>query len=196
MTLSAGSTLRELKIRAAHIFEMDRPVRLWRLPGATDGQLSAEEKLGLSYINGEELTQDGAELVETDEITEASTLSFAMLDAPEALIAIEERLRNGTWSTDTDRVLPATVDYDMTDLPTAVVKPATMFGGSSFFGSLEAKVPKRASLVTVPPKTGGIGSSILGALTRSKAAPRAGQRGLTGLSNLGKCVDPSLRESS
>ena len=67
----------------------------------------------------------------------------------------------------------------------AVKKPAKMFGATPFFKSIEAKTVKRAPLTTVA-VPGKSFNGLFGAITRSRAPPQKGQRGLAGLMNLGK----------
>ena len=128
------------------------------------------------------LSAEGTELIEVGSVNDDSTLSEALLDTLENLIAVEEQLATGDW-------MAENVEAVVSDPPVeagAVKKPATMFGANQFFNTLSAKQPKRATLTTVPVAGKSFGTSIFGAMTRSKAPAQKGQRGLTGLSNLGK----------
>lgn len=166
----------------SYIFEMDRDIRLWRIPSGTDSRLDESTKNGPSFMESDKLNLEGTELVENGTIVESNTLSEALLDAFETLIAVEEKSVNGEWLVNAESITPPLLVTDSSFATT--VAPATSGGlfGRQFFGSAPApKVPKRAELTTTTLK-----SSLSSVFTRSKAPVQKGQRGLTGLQNLGK----------
>lgn len=205
IVLSSGLPLKHLKAYASAVFRLSRPIRLWRLPdGPSDSACNA---LGvLPHIFTVQLVADRAELIETDSINDESTLSEALLDAPSTRLAVEEQTADRSWLVDA-RLIEGGISFALPSAAPVAPKKA-IFSGGGFFNMMEAKTentltPKyksasaqastsKAINILVPSNAGsGHHSNFLsnlgGALTRSRShEKKAGQRGLTGLQNLGK----------
>lgn len=190
---SCGEELATLKNYARIEYKLGglQPLRLWRL------KLDSPTA-NLGYVKVSELEAEGAELVQKDDgkVTESSTLSQALLDDETNRIVVEQQLE-GKWLVDEKKfvvAVPAKVE----------VKKNTLFGGNQgFFNKKEEAnklVPKYGKNSTASSSKSLFGSSnqsgsgstgfmnsLTGALTRTRSSSRmSGQRGLTGLQNLGK----------
>ena len=132
-------------------------------------------------MHSDALSTEGTELIETELINDDSTLSEALLDTLENLIAVEEQLPTGDWMAENVGMSSSIISEPSVEAG-AVKKPTPMFGNNPFFGTMGAKTVKRAPLTTVAVP----GKSFFGAMTRSRAPPQKGQPGLVGLMNLGK----------
>lgn len=188
VSLSAGATVTALCERAQTAFHLQRAVRLWRLPDDA-------EPNPLAFIFADALKDGTADLISPDD--SHATLSEAMLNEPRVRLAVEQQDPLGNWLVDADQLATARQLAAPPAAPEPVPEKKGIFGGSSFFGGLEQKtnslVPKykngkeKGTSITVPSNgNNSFLNSISGALTRNKPALRSGQRGVTGLNNLGK----------
>jgi hypothetical protein len=194
ITLSSGATLGELKDFAVDVFSLhsSRPVRFWRLPDDFDSSVLVTGPLeGPAYIAADDV-QGGGELIEKDMLY---SLDDALLTDPNTRLAVEQQTPLGNWI------------IDETELKTpSVAAPVEKFFKNGFFDSMSP--PKvnvlagryksagassvastsKGTMITVPsnPKSGGFINALSSSFRRDKSATRGGQRGLTGLSNLGK----------
>lgn len=186
--------MKELKAEAIMVFQLDplAPIRFWRL---NENSLAETDNLLV-----EKLAEEGGELVQKDGITDESLLSASLLDNQLNRLAVEQQV-GGKWLVDDSQLAS-------TDAPKAEgEKKATLFGGKNFFGSMEQKNAKtnilqarnksatastsKAVSIAVPSNStnsgGGFMRTLTGALTRSQSSSKSGgQKGLTGLQNLGK----------
>lgn len=201
IALSSGAQLKELKEFAADTYQLQRPLRLWRLPQPEPAS-SVPDLEGPAYLFAERIQAGGSELVEQNGVNDDSTLADALLTDPETRLAVEEQTASGAWIIDAEAIkdLPSLVTTETTSEPPAESheekrKSGGMFSTQKFFDkfhhhkSPNVLQPKnkdgttKATAIAVPSNN----SSIFGALTRSKGMGGSGrQRGLTGLQNLGK----------
>lgn len=198
--LSSGAQLKELKEFAADTYQLQRPLRLWRLP-QPEPTSSVPDLEGPAYIFAERIQAGGSELIEQNGVNDDSTLTDALLTDPETRLAVEEQAASGSWIIDAESIkdLPALATTESTSEPpveSQAEHKKGMFSGHKFFDkfahghkSHNVLQPKnkdgsaKATPIAVPSN----GSGLFGALTRSKGMGGSGrQRGLTGLQNLGK----------
>ncbi|BGP25693.1 ubiquitin carboxyl-terminal hydrolase [Rhodotorula toruloides] len=185
---------------AAVAFELQRPVRLWRLPPVND-ELSAHE--GAAYVFTDKLRETGVELLDANQIDDDTTLQDALLTDDETHLAVEQQNEDGTWMVDAEAVMTALAAAE-TDAPPSESAPplpaddkvaAKKSGMGLFSGGWSSGLhkPKTAGSSAGKQKEkdkpksgngGGILGAAMGALTRSKST-KQGQRGLVGLQNLG-----------
>lgn len=208
VSLPSSSPFSALQRFAADAFSLGRPTRLWRLPEAGDA-VSASE--GPAFVLSDKLRETGVELLE---ITEETTLDDALLSDAETRIAVEQQKPDGSWLVDAEAILAflqagsqapstraTTPSADQTSAsPSASTekKPSKGLFGNGWHTTLHK--PKSSTNLAgatatigtnANAKASGSGSGLIstltGALTRSKnGQAKAGQRGLVGLSNLGK----------
>lgn len=201
VVFSCGLPLKHLKAYASAIFRLTRPVRLWRLPD--DASDAASSILGGSpHIFTEKLDADGAELIEVDLINDDSTLSEALLDAPSTRLAVEQQTEDGSWLVDA-RLIGGGISFALPPVAPVEAPKKGLFADGYFKQMENTLVPKyksasaqattsKATTILVPSNAGSghhhnFMSTLGGAFTRSKSnEKKAGQRGLTGLQNLGK----------
>lgn len=207
-SLSSGAPLKELKEFAADAYQLQRPLRLWRLPQPESSRPDLE---GPAYIFAERIQAGGSELIERDGVTDETTLTDALLVDPETRLAVEEQTASGAWIIDAEvmRNIPAVAPIEppsepQSDSEGGEKKKHSLFGAGGFFDKLSHHKPQTNTLtakykdksgkdatakgtpIATPSNSGGMGS-MFGALTRSKGPSGSGrQRGLTGLQNLGK----------
>lgn len=190
MSFSAGAPVDALLSRAQQLFHLQRTVRLWRLPDDVAPGPAA-------CVFADALKDGTAELVDPPDAH--ASLAEAMLDEQLVRLAVEHQDPLGNWLVDADQLAaarglvapaaPALLALESSKKPGLF---ASASGG--FFGALEksnALTPRYKNgkdKATSPAPNGNHSflNSISGALTGKKPGPRGGQRGLTGLTNLGK----------
>ncbi|ORY70656.1 hypothetical protein BCR35DRAFT_334236 [Leucosporidium creatinivorum] len=201
-SLSSGARIKDLKEFAADTYQLQRPLRLWRLP-QPEPTSSVPDLEGPAYIFAERIKAGGSELIEQNGVDDESTLIDALLVDPETRLAVEEQTASGTWVIDAEAIknLPALVPTETTSEPPAEGHGEKKKGGL-FSGGFFDKMTHHKSANTLQPKyknkdgststkgtpiaTPSNNSGLFGALTRSKGMGGSGrQRGLTGLQNLG-----------
>lgn len=202
IALSSGAQLKELKEFAADTYQLQRPLRLWRLP-QPEPTSSVPDLEGPAYVFAERIQAGGSELIEQHGVNDDSTLTDALLTDPETRLAVEEQTASGSWIIDAEAVknLPALATTETTSEPPAESQGEHKKGGSLFGAhkwidkfahghkSHNVLQPKNkdGSAKATPTAVPSNGSGLFGALTRSKGTGGSGrQRGLTGLQNLGK----------
>lgn len=186
--------MKELKAEAVSIFQLDNlaPIRFWRL---NENSLAETDNILV-----EKLAEEGGELVQKDGITDESLLSASLLDNEMNRLAVEQQV-DGKWLVEEGQLASTTTPKVEGE------KKTTLFGGKNFFGSMEQKNAKphmlqarnksatastsKAVSIAVPSNSTNSGGSFMrsltGALTRSQSTSKSGgQKGLTGLQNLGK----------
>ncbi|KAM0750823.1 UCH-domain-containing protein [Meredithblackwellia eburnea MCA 4105] len=207
ISVSSGDTIEDLSKQAAAALNLSRPTRLWRLPAPSDHLLAdTEGDQPGAFIFPDKLNEDGVELISFAE--PKTTLSDALLNEEHVGLAIEQQTEDGKWLVDAE-ALAAKRGAASEGNGAADAQPAAPLfsGGNSFFNSMEQRTnvltprynnsSQRASPsaalaakgvpIQVPsnqPQSNSLFSGITNAL-RSKSAGRAGQKGVTGLTNLG-----------
>lgn len=186
VTLHSNEPLQTLRSHAANAFNLDssRPFRLWRLPELDNNVINTSAISGLAYRGVDNLIEDGAELIEINNITPNSTLNESLLDAPQTRIGVEQQTEDSKWLVDTT-ALAATTGAPKVIVPNELVARKKLFAGGYF---AKESAPAKSQASTQASTSKGSIFSALGALTRAKSTTRTGggQRGLTGLANLGK----------
>ncbi|KAL8276325.1 hypothetical protein RQP46_011291 [Phenoliferia psychrophenolica] len=200
ISASTGSTvvaLRELAV-AAFSLPSNRQARLWRLPSPAPSTVITGFEPDLPFVFDDALKSDDAQLIAPDD--SQATLSEALLDEPLVYLALEQVDALGNWVVDAE-ALAAAKTLASTPPPTAppAVEPKKGLFAGGTFSMFESKgnalVPryagkngkeKAATPIAVPNNgQNSILAGITGVLTRGKSGPKGGQRGLTGLGNLG-----------
>lgn len=203
MSYASSAQFSTLVEDAASVFDLQRPVRLWRLPLISD-ELSAHE--GAAYVFTDKLREAGVELLDPRQMDGEMSLQDALLTDEESHLAVEQQNEDGTWMVDAEALMTALAAAE-TDAPPSESAPPLpaddkvapkKSGMGLFSGGWHTGLhkPKSSGLLAGKEREkdklksgngGGILGAAVGALTRSKST-RRGQRGLVGLQNLGKCV--------
>lgn len=91
-TLSASSPYSELLDKARNAFQLpsNRPIRLWRL-GTSHSELSVGTLDPSKLVTGDELVEEGIDLVESSDLRDASLVGN-VID-----LAVEQQDENGDW---------------------------------------------------------------------------------------------------
>lgn len=202
ISASTGSTVAALRELAVAAFSLPplRQARLWRLPSPTPSTVITGFEPDLPFVFDDALKSDDAQLIAPDD--SQATLSEALLDEPLVYLALEQADGFGNWVVDAEALAAAKTlaSTPPPTAPTAAEPKKGLFAGGTF-SMFESKgnalVPryagkngkeKAATPIAVPSNNGqnSILAGITGVLTRGKSGPKGGQRGLTGLGNLGK----------
>ncbi|SCV70333.1 BQ2448_1727 [Microbotryum intermedium] len=201
LSLSSGSTVRELKELCAIQYGLSsgRESRLWRLPTDEEVGLAAPLLDGPGHIFAEKLSRvaqagHSVELIERGEVSGATSLNDAMLTDEMTRLAIEQQNEDGKWLVDETSILASS----SASLQSSVDDKKKPMFGTQFFdrfavnqlvprhkNGVERAATSNHSNLASSGSGGGLLASFGGALTRSKSNTRSGQRGLTGLTNLG-----------
>ena len=210
---SASSTVAALVEHAKTAFSLpsSRNTRLWRLPDpcpppVSDNPTTPEPAEG-AFIFADALLQlEDVQLIEPDD--SQATISEALLDEDLVRLGVEQADGLGNWLVERPATPPPSGAEDGLASSSTAAKKTSLFSGGGWISTFEKRntVPnqlapkygnkngkdKAPTLVTVPSNGGGGGqhsgllNSLGGMLTRGKSGPKGGQRGLTGLGNLGK----------
>lgn len=186
-SLSSGASVGDLQKAAASALHLTRPVRLWRLS-------SNDASVGPAAIASDDLSTAGVELVTAQD---EQTLEDALLTDNMSRLVVEEQNEDGTWLIDAGSVANSSAPDTPTSATTepAAAAPAVkkgLFSGGPFSHSAPNQLLARNKSQGHKPaekkeNKGGFLGTIANSLSRSKSPKREskGQRGLTGLTNLG-----------
>lgn len=127
-TLPSDSPLSDLKAFARREFDLDvdRPIRLWRLPQPESADRPDLE--GPAFVHAEKIQAGGSELIETPGMTDMVTLNDALLADPETRLAVEQQLADGKWIIDSEAIK---------SMPSLVIQPAEQDSASSSNGDAQ-----------------------------------------------------------
>lgn len=182
-SLSSGASVGDLEKAAASALQLTRKVRLWRLS-------STDASVGPAAIASDDLSTAGVELVTAEA---GETLEDALLADNMSRLVVEEQNEDGTWVVDAALVANSLPDTPTTATTAAPAVKKGLFSGGPFSHHAPNQLIARNKSQGHKPSEkkehhkGGLLGAIAGSLSRSKSPKREskGQRGLTGLTNLG-----------